>query len=71
MAPISVEDYEALKDRLAQRECELLLERLLVEKLKLEIARLKRNKFGVSSERLEHIEQLVSRAFQLSPAAAT
>ncbi|WP_053014003.1 IS66 family transposase [Caldimonas brevitalea] len=58
MAAISVEDYEALKDRLAQRERELLLERLLVEKLKLEIARLRRDKFGASSERLEHIEQL-------------
>ncbi|WKB55154.1 IS66 family transposase [Eleftheria terrae] len=36
----------------------MLLERLLVEKLKLEVARLKRDKFGASSERLEHIEQL-------------
>ncbi len=48
----------ALKRLLLQREAELLEARLMVEKLKLEIARYKRQKFGASSERLTQLAQL-------------
>ena len=51
-------DPETLERLLAQREAELLEARLLIEKLKLQILRSKRDKFGASSERLKQIEQL-------------
>jgi len=51
-------DPETLERLLAQREAELLEARLLIEKLKLEILRAKRDKFGASSERLKQIQQL-------------
>jgi hypothetical protein len=51
-------DPETLERLLAQREAELLEARLLIEKLKLQILRAKRDKFGASSERLKQIEQL-------------
>lgn len=52
------DEAPALKRLLLQREAELLEARLMVEKLKLEIARYKRQKFGASSERLTQLAQL-------------
>lgn len=58
MAARNPRDPETLERLLAQREAELLQARLLIEKLKLQILRAKRDKFGASSERLKQIEQL-------------
>ena len=52
------DDTEALKRLVVRREAELLEARLMVEKLKLELARYKREKFGASSERLTQLAQL-------------
>jgi len=59
LAQLTAEELEASRaDARAKRE-ELYAERLLVEKLKLQIARLKRVQFGRSSERLdERVAQL-------------
>ena len=51
-------DTEALKRMLVRSQAELLESRLMVEKLKLEILRFKRAKFGASSERLTELAQL-------------
>ena len=51
-------DSETLERLLAQREAELLGARLLIEKLKLELLRAKRDKYGASSERLTQLAQL-------------
>ena len=52
------DDTDALKRLVVRREAELLEARLMVEKLKLELARYKREKFGTSSERLSQLAQL-------------
>jgi transposase len=54
----SPRDPETLERLLAQREAELLEARLLIEKLKLEVLRAKRDKYGASSERLKQLQQL-------------
>ena len=52
------DDTDALKRLVVRRDAELLEARLMVEKLKLELARYKREKFGASSERLMQLAQL-------------
>jgi len=52
------DDTDALKRLVVRREAELLESRLMVEKLRLELARYKREKFGASSERLTQLAQL-------------
>jgi len=52
------DDTDALKRLVVRRDAELLEARLMVEKLKLELARYKREKFGASSERLTQLAQL-------------
>ena len=52
------DDTDALKRLVVRREAELLEARLMVEKLKLELARYKPEKFGASSERLTQLAQL-------------
>jgi transposase len=52
------DDPHALKALVVRREAELIEARLMVEKLKLELLRYKRAKFGASSERLKAMEQL-------------
>jgi len=51
-------DADTLKALLAQRDAELAMMKLLVEKLKLQIARFRRDKFGASAERLNQLQQL-------------
>jgi transposase len=53
-----VDANESLKKLLVQRDAEIVLMRLMLEKLKLQIARYKRDKFGASSERLAQLGQL-------------
>ena len=56
------EDIDELKRRVLAAEAGLLVKTLEAEKLKLELARLKRMQFGQSSERIEReIEQLELR----------
>lgn len=57
MTPLP-DDTDALKRLVIRREAELLESRLMIEKLKLELARYKREKFGASSERLMQLAQL-------------
>jgi transposase len=52
------DDPHVLKALVVRREAELIEARLLVEKLKLELLRYKRAKFGASSERLKAMQQL-------------
>jgi len=52
------DETEALKRLVVRREAELLEARLMVEKLKLQLARYKREKFGASSERMAQVTQL-------------
>lgn len=51
-------DPETLERLLARREAELLEARLLIEKLKLEVLRARRDRNGASSERLKELHQL-------------
>ncbi len=53
-----VDANEGLKRLLVQRDAEIVLMRLMLDKLKLQIARYKRDKFGASSERLAQLGQL-------------
>lgn len=58
MTTALLDDTEALKRMPVRSQAELLKARLMVEKLKLEILRFKRAKFGASSERLTELAQL-------------
>lgn len=64
-------DTEALKRMLVRSQAELLESRLMVEKLKLEILRFKRAKFGASSERLTELAQLELLVEELESEQAT
>jgi transposase len=66
------DDIEELKRRLIAAEAGLLAKTLEAEKLKFELARLKRMSFGQSSERIEReIEQLELRLEEIETTAAS
>ena len=65
------DDIDELKRRLIAAEAGLLAKTLEAEKLKFELARLKRMSFGASSERIEReIEQLELRLEEIETTAA-
>ena len=58
-APDVLAELEALRALTAQLQAELYAKNLYIEKLKAQLASLKRSRFGRSSEKLDHlIEQL-------------
>lgn len=58
-APDVLAELEALRALTAQLQAELYAKNLYIEKLKAQLASLKRDRFGRSSEKLDHpIEQL-------------
>ena len=66
------DDIDELKRRLLAAEAGLLAKTLEAEKLKFELARLKRMSFGQSSERIEReIEQLELRLEEIETTAAS
>src|SRR5829696_6128873 len=66
------DDIDELKRRLIAAEAGLLAKTLEAEKLKFELARLKRMSFGQSSERIEReIEQLELKLEEIETTAAS
>lgn len=71
MAADLPDDIDELKRRVLAAEASLVVKTLEAEKLKLELARLKRMQFGQSSERIEReIEQLELRLEEIETSAA-